>query len=459
MYNSIFYDFLKINLKRTNQPLGWWAVCLMFLTLTTISVRAQTDYCVPSFISGASYIKKFETTGGSTNINNETNAQSTGGYGDFTSQSVVVTSGTSFDFSVAYQSISGVAIWIDWNDNGIFEADERIFNTTSFVIGSVSGTIYVPMSALETYRMRVLCSFLVTNPNDPCIVSTSSGEVEDYTIDVQIPCSPITSINTSGVTQTSIDVSWTAGATETSWNIEYGTAGFTQGSGTTLNGVTNPYTITGLTAGTSYDVYVQADCGNGNTSTWEMVNFTTDAAFSCPNPLNAGTVTTTPNSGSAQSTFDVTATGYDTGGDVTYTWEKSEDNGATWILVGTANNSTYTDLIGEIAPDSGEVEYRLTISCGGNTASATGTFTTTVNITTFDLFGFSYHPNPVNDILHFSSNSKIENVTINNILGQEINANLNSDNTTLDMSNLPSGNYFVKVTIEGVSKTIKVIKN
>jgi len=71
----------------------------------------------------------------------------------------------------------------------------------------------------------------------------------------------------------------------------------------------------------------------------------------------------------------------------------------------------------------------------------------------------SLYPNPVNDILHFSSNAPIQKVVITNMLGQTINANLNSDNTSLDMSSLPIGNYFVKVTIEGVSKTFKTIKN
>jgi len=84
--------------------------------------------------------------------------------------------------------------------------------------------------------------------------------------------------------------------------------------------------------------------------------------------------------------------------------------------------------------------------------------TQVVNRTDFDVYGFSYYPNPVNDVLHFSSNSKIEKVVITNMIGQTINANLNSDNTILDMSDLPTGNYFVKVTIEGISKTIKVIK-
>jgi|GEM_PF-5311075 len=43
------------------------------------------------------------------------------------------------------------------------------------------------------------------------------------------------------------------------------------------------------------------------------------------------------------------------------------------------------------------------------------------------------------------------------MLGWQMNTNLNSDKTTLGMSNLPSGNYFVKITIEGVAKTIKII--
>jgi len=76
----------------------------------------------------------------------------------------------------------------------------------------------------------------------------------------------------------------------------------------------------------------------------------------------------------------------------------------------------------------------------------------------FDIFSFTYYPNPVNDILTFSSNQPIEKVTISNMLGQEIKANLSSDKTSLDMSYLPSGNYLVKVMIEGVSKTIKVVK-
>jgi len=82
----------------------------------------------------------------------------------------------------------------------------------------------------------------------------------------------------------------------------------------------------------------------------------------------------------------------------------------------------------------------------------------TVNRNDFDLHEFRYHPNPVNDVLYFSSNSPIENVEISNILGQKVNVNLSSDKTSLDMSDLPQGNYFIRITIESVSKTIKIVK-
>jgi len=68
------------------------------------------------------------------------------------------------------------------------------------------------------------------------------------------------------------------------------------------------------------------------------------------------------------------------------------------------------------------------------------------------------YPNPVNDILYFSSNQPIENIIVTNMLGQQINVFVSSDKTSLDLSNLASGNYFVKVTIEGVAKMIKVVK-
>ena len=71
----------------------------------------------------------------------------------------------------------------------------------------------------------------------------------------------------SDILTTSVTLSWTSGNTETAWNVEYGAAGFGQGTGTTVAATDTFINITGLTAQTDYDFYVQADCG-GDQSAW-----------------------------------------------------------------------------------------------------------------------------------------------------------------------------------------------
>jgi hypothetical protein len=56
------------------------------------------------------------------------------------------------------------------------------------------------------------------------------------------------------------EVSWVSGVWTNSSTIEYGPAGFTQGTGTVVTGATSPFMITGLTPLTDYDVYVMDSC-------------------------------------------------------------------------------------------------------------------------------------------------------------------------------------------------------
>ncbi|QXP58244.1 T9SS type A sorting domain-containing protein [Olleya sp. HaHaR_3_96] len=72
---------------------------------------------------------------------------------------------------------------------------------------------------------------------------------------------------------------------------------------------------------------------------------------------------------------------------------------------------------------------------------------------------FSYYPNPVNDNLSLKAQKEISNVSVYNMIGQEVYRNTpNSVNNAVDMSGLQSGAYFVKVTIDNVTETVKVIK-
>lgn len=93
-------------------------------------------------------------------------------------------------------------------------------------------------------------------------------------------CFDPTNLTATNITATSADLGWTESGTATTWDIEWGTSGFTPTGTPTIAGTTsNPYPLTGLTAETSYDFYVRADCGSGDLSAWVgPYSFTTPCA-------------------------------------------------------------------------------------------------------------------------------------------------------------------------------------
>lgn len=82
-------------------------------------------------------------------------------------------------------------------------------------------------------------------------------------------CAEPSALTATPVSNTSMSLNWTENGTATTWEIQWGTAGFTLGTGTIVSTSSKPYTLSGLTAGVSYDFYVRATCGGveGN-STW-----------------------------------------------------------------------------------------------------------------------------------------------------------------------------------------------
>lgn len=123
----------------------------------------------------------------------------------------------------------------------------------------------------------------------------------NYNLDTEVVAAPAcpdpTGLQTSLITTSSAELSWTAGDSETIWNIEVVdlTSGGTATGAATHSGVTNPYSLTGLSTNNEYEFYVQADCGSGETSAWVgPSSFTTacDAISSFPWTEDFESVTT-----------------------------------------------------------------------------------------------------------------------------------------------------------------------
>lgn len=75
----------------------------------------------------------------------------------------------------------------------------------------------------------------------------------------------------------SATLNWTSSATGP-WEVEYGPAGFAQGTGTIVSAPTKPFTLAPLTPLTDYSYYVRSICSADNISPWSLVkDFTTSA--------------------------------------------------------------------------------------------------------------------------------------------------------------------------------------
>lgn len=82
-----------------------------------------------------------------------------------------------------------------------------------------------------------------------------------------------------------------------------------------------------------------------------------------------------------------------------------------------------------------------------------------LSVDDFSASKFSVYPNPVTDILNVKSAASVDNITVYDLLGKVVlQENPGKISPAINMSNLASGAYLVKVTIGNASKTVKVLK-
>ncbi|MGB6035148.1 MAG: fibronectin type III domain-containing protein [Cryomorphaceae bacterium] len=106
------------------------------------------------------------------------------------------------------------------------------------------------------------------------LVFTGCDDDDDDDNDTPGTCVTPTDLLVDDSEANSVTLSWTS--TGSAWTIEYGEAGFAQGSGTEVTADSNPFTVTGLEDNTDYDFYVRNNCADGSSSYAGPLNSSTD---------------------------------------------------------------------------------------------------------------------------------------------------------------------------------------
>ena len=232
---------------------------------------------------------------------------STGGYGSFSTPVWTLQQGSSYTYSAAVGSAiyyEAFAIWIDYNNNSIYEATEQVISSSSNY--THSGSFTVPNTALAgaNHRMRIRCAYgstlggtTIAN-TDACVsgLGLGYGETEDYY--VTIICNPTPSIPTLTITASNTLVCLggtlnltASGATTYTWS-----GGVTNGTTFVATALTS-YTVTGNLGG----------CPSNTATAVKNISVTsTPLAISvavAPSTLCAGTTVTLTGSGATNYTW------------------------------------------------------------------------------------------------------------------------------------------------------------
>ncbi len=300
------------------------------------------------------------------------------------------------------------------------------------------------------------CGFAVRDPYNNEIfntLTTPSGTVFTFTSDCSDSTPVITDPTVATTAATDIDQTHATlnGTINNPDSVAITAKGFewkaTMGgtyAPVTVTGDSLTYGLTGLTANTEY-TFKAFIIYNDTTVYGEEMTFTTlpeDIPEPCDAPNGLHTITT--------------------GGDfISIAWNDNPSvevwNIQHRVLNGTwasATSSTNSHTITGLAPET-SYEIRVQGDCGdGNVSdwSATITATTTVGIENWLMNSISLYPNPAKEVVHVQcsmNNVQIESIEVFDVYGKLLQTvSATPETTTINVSGLAAGMYFVRVTTE-----------
>ena len=271
------------------------------------------------------------------------------------------------------------------------------------------------------------------------------------------PCTAPTGVTATAADNT-VTVNWTSGTGNISYEIEYGTHGFTHGAGITTSATSSPAVISNLEYETQYDLYVRAVCDRNTYSSWSSVaTFTTGQRPSddCDPVQNLSVTDVTETSASVNWQPGPT-------GD---SWQVVLTDAAGTTVSDNVTSSTSASFTGLNICTNYSVKVRTV--CGDDNYSAfiTASFKTTgcQGIDQAEGISCTIFPNPATSATTVSvtgANGKVR-ISVVDMNGRTVATETLecSDDCvkTMEVDRLAQGAYFVRITGDNVNMVKKLI--
>jgi len=206
--------------------------------------------------------------------------------------------------------------------------------------------------------------------------------------------------------------------------------------------------------------------GSSNNYQWKKDGVTISGANSNTyNATSAGSYTCVITNGSCSSTTSATILNTTSAPTGTSSQTFSTGNTLANLIVTGTNIQWYSTSAGNSAISnttpliSGTTYYvsQTVNGCEGPRLAITVTLGLGVNQN--QLLTIAFNPNPVKDFITIKSNEILKQIFVYNVLGQLlINQFKNSSEFNMDLTILPSGNYFIKAETESKEQVFKIVK-
>ncbi|MFN4298527.1 MAG: fibronectin type III domain-containing protein [Thermaurantimonas sp.] len=189
--------------------------------------------------------------------------------------------------SVTFSNVTSNAVTANWQTVTPSIGYQLQYGPAPLTLGSGT-TITTTNNShnLTNLAAGVQMAFFVRNI---CAPGDTSGWLGPFTVTPNCNAPSAPSLLSNDTNQ--ITIGWTPN-TNATFEIEYGPTGFTPGTGTLITGLTgSQHTITGLTPGTNYHIYLRIRCNATTVSAWSGVLSASTLCSPIPTPF-AETFTT-----------------------------------------------------------------------------------------------------------------------------------------------------------------------